>query len=197
MYTLPDHPQSMRLTRGMLLAALVAGSSALCACHRPLNQSNQLLGTTPLPALEPRMPNEIAQTDAEDVAGTSIAPLDRSDYTMLTVLITPEQVEHEPTYRTHAPLIPSSARSKNAWPTPRSAVSTSVDDGAAALDGLVEPFRPVVELVIAPVALIVNPPWSIERGPSGSVPLLPDQQHATPWRWVETPEQEPDVVQSR
>lgn len=179
------------------ITSVVAVSCLLGGCHGPLNDSNQLYGTLPLTGLEPKMPVQVTQSDAASLAGTSIAPLDRSAYTPIMVEIESAQVEHEPTYRSFEPIIPSSARARDTWPTPESALSYEVDNGAAALDGLIEPFRPAVELVLAPISVIVTPPFTIQFAPKSGAALQPTDQYPTPWRWVQPLEDSTERTQPR
>ena len=116
----PRHP---RATVAVLLIGL-SSVIQITGCSRPLNQSDQLLGTSPLSALESEKsiswvevaPLTAEPTDAEAMAGTSIAPLDRSMAKPLIIRIQQAQVEHEPTYLSTRPLLASSTRADDAWP---------------------------------------------------------------------------------
>ena len=78
-------------TVGLLAGMLCAG------CHRPLNDSNELYGTTPLSGLDATMPRDsVAQPDAEAQAGSSIAPLDRSGFEPIVIEVQTAQVESPP-----------------------------------------------------------------------------------------------------
>jgi hypothetical protein len=176
----------------ILLLVTLLGWSQMTGCRRSLNRSDQLYGTSTLTALEPDELIESEPTDAEAMAGTSIAPLDRSAETMLVLRIQQAQVEHEPTYLSARPLVASSTRDDDQWPDLKQALSVKTDDGDAALDGLLEPFRPLVSLLISPISMIIDPPLEVMVGPRGQEPLLPDAGYPTPWRWVQPNAELPD-----
>ena len=192
----PRHP------RATVIVLLIGLSSVIqiTGCSRPLNQSDQLLGTSPLSALEPEesiswvevAPLTAEPTDAEAMAGTSIAPLDRSMATPLIIRIQQAQVEHEPTYLSTRPVLASSTRADDSWPQLQQALEVDTNDGNAALDGLIEPFRPLVSLLISPISVIIEPPFKVMVGPSGRSSRLAAPRYPAPWRWVKPIAERPD-----
>ena len=184
----------------IMLVIGLSSSIPIAGCSRPLNQSDQLLGTSPLTALEPVKaiswvdvePLTTEPTDAEAMAGTTIAPLDRSDATPYVIRIQQAQVEHEPTYLSTRPLLASSTRADDAWPGLEQALDVDTNDGDAALDGVIEPFRPLVSLLISPVSVIIQPPFKVMVGPSGHDPRLPAPRYPAPWRWVKPIAERPE-----
>ena len=180
------------LFAALLLLIALSGLIQMTGCARSLNRSNQLYGTAELAALEPTTPVESTPMDAEAMAGTSVAPLDRSNQTPLILRIQQAQVQHEPTYLQSQPLVASSSREDDRWPDLAQALSIETNDGDAALDGLIEPFRPLVSLLVSPVSMIIEPPFEVLVGPRGPEPLSPNTVRPAPWRWVQPNVELPD-----
>ena len=162
------------------------------ACHGPLNDTNGLYDSNPLPALTVPSPNTAIA--AEPVGG--VAPLDRADWPQQTIRIQAAQVQHEPTYRTATPIIASSQRASGSWPTPDTAVRTHVNNNAAALNGVLQPVGAGVDILLLPVEMIITPPWRVTRSSARdtSTALTPEYVTKTPWHWVQPRKKETNAT---
>jgi hypothetical protein len=163
-----------------------------CGCHGPLNDIDGLQGRDALPALHEHVPRALTTQYARE----GIAPLDRSHWATQTITIQRAQVEHGPTYRTAIPIIASSARASGKWPTVRSAISTDVDGANALADCALEPLGAAVDVALLPFSMIVQPPGTVVLGSTDRrhAPLLPEDEYAVPWRWVEPEQEFPDAT---
>jgi hypothetical protein len=185
-----DDVRPLRLSK-LLFAGTLPAMAIACGCQ-PLNSIDGLYGRDALPALR----EDVAREEARDHAFAGIAPLDRSHWEVYSIRIQRAQVEHQPTYRTAIPIIASSARADGKWPTVFSAVSTEVDGANVLADGALEPLGAAVDVVLLPFLMIGQPPGRVvlETQDKPSAPLLPENEHAVPWRWVKPYQEFPDVT---
>ena len=172
-----------------ILPTLLITCLVQSGCHGPLNQQNGLLDADPpLPALQP---TPSAALLARQPQG-AIVPLDRSAWPMEVVVVDQGQVEAEPSYGSAEPVVGQLDQASMDWPTTHSALSTQLNDGDEALNGLLCPIVAAGNIVIFPVRAFVTPPWKVivvTPQPTG-FQLLPHYQSATPWHWVDSNEED-------
>lgn len=177
------HPRTARTPRRRAVtgAAVVAATIVGAACA-PTNQPDGLLGVAGggCPDLGPAPADAGASAPSAPLTG-----LDRRAWPTITVEAPANQVEHQPTYFEPLPLASGPARNTGAAPTTATVLQGPSDGGSLLLEAGVAPFVFAGELVIFPVRMIVQPPWTTVRGPAALPHGPADGEPANAWRWVE------------
>ena len=174
-----------------LLITLLAASLSQSGCHGPLNESNGLLGEeSSLPALGPADP---APLQAQQPLG-AVVPLNRSQWQREVITVDQGQVEAQPSYGSAEPVVGELGQPWMRWPTTTTALNTQLNPDGEALNALLAPAVAAGNIVVFPVRALITPPWSVVvvTPLPEDFQLLPEQQVATPWHWVQSPEEGPD-----
>lgn len=174
-------------------AALVAGG-----CTGSLNQQNGLIGVSggglpDLAGARAAVASGAAAGDgagagasaaAGDAAGSPLTGLDRRAWPVVVVEVPAGQVEHQPVYFEPIVLANGTARTKDDAPTAATVLQGPSDGGSLLAEAAAAPFIFAGELVISPVRMILQPPWTTIRAPA-SHPAQAMPASSTMWRWVE------------
>lgn len=164
-------PPTCRSLAIVLATAAIGLGSAGC-----IEQSDDLLGTDPLPGLVPDPPSLVDASPSTTPAGDD--PWARTHWEATRIEIPMGSTIHEPTY-VDRPIAAGSDRTAGrdvspvAFPTPGSALVVETDGGTVALSAGVAPFAAVLDLVGAPVRMILTPPWTPQVAPTPAWELLP------------------------
>ena len=179
----------MHGTNGSILITLLTASLAQSGCHGPLNDQNGLLGANPsLPALAPEAS---APLQAQQPNG-AVVPLNRSTWPLEAIVIDQGQVEAQTSYGSAEPVVAELDQASMSWPTTGTAISTRLNRGDEAINGLLAPIVAAGNIVVFPVRAFMTPPWTVvvvTPEPS-SFQLLPPEGSTTPWHWVQSIEKE-------
>ena len=141
-----------------------------------IEQSDDLLGTDPLPGLVPDPPGLVDASPSTTPASDD--PWDRAHWESTRIEIPMGSTIHEPTY-VDRPIAVRSDRTAGrnvspvAFPTPESSLVVETDGGTVVLSAGVAPFAAVLDLVGAPVRMILTPPWTPQVAPTPAWELLP------------------------
>ena len=156
---------------------MVAGLAGLTGC---LEQTNDLLGTASLPAVDPAI-TPAPWTDSTEPSlpnDEAADPWSRAEWTPVRIAVPMASTIHEPTY-VDSPLpargdtTAGRLTSPTDFPTSESALVVDTDQGEVILAALWSPFAAALDLVESPVRMILMPPWTETRGPEGGWVLLP------------------------
>lgn len=158
-----------------LAATTVVGLLGGC-----LEQSDDLLGTAPLPALATPedSPSSIDSSEPSLGHDGDANPWSRDHWSPVLVAVPMASTIHQPTY-VDRPLSNSGSTTAGrltspvAFPTTDSALVVETDAGDVILSGLIAPAAAALDLVVAPVRMILSPPWTELEGPEGGWVLLP------------------------
>ena len=172
--TPPRFPSMATSLSRMVAVGCLAG---LFGC---VEQTDDLLGTAPLPAIDPS-PTSNTWTGSSTPSLPSNQdddPWSRADWTPVRIAVPMASTIHEPTYV--APALSDEGDTTagrrtdpTAFPTSESALVVDTDQGEVILAGIAAPFVAVIDLVASPVRLILTPPWTRTEGPDGGWVLIP------------------------
>ena len=157
--------------------AMVVSMTGLAGC---LEQTDDLLGTAPLPAIDPTAASTTWTGSTEPSLRNDQAadPWSRADWTTVQIAVPMGSTIHEPTYVDSAlsnrgNTTAGRLTSPTDFPTSESALVVETDQGEVILAGLAAPFAAVLDLVESPIRMILTPPWTQSTGPQGGWVLLP------------------------
>lgn len=150
--------------RLILLPLVVLPIAAGCTGH--LNQTDMPLGD-PLPDLVGVMPGGAPEDEGPSLPRSG----DRSGWTPTVVTVERRQVEAQPAYVTTVNYDKSTARERGEFPTAATVLEEAGDGGMAAWEGLAAPFYAPWDLIVSPVRMFFEPPWSTIRTPADLPPV--------------------------
>ena len=169
--------------------AVAAGallSWGLAGCTGSLNQSDQLLGAPPLPALsaptEPTLP-----PNAGDPSLTAANGLDRRGWPVVVAASPRGQVQSQPTYVTTLFPDRSTARARGEFPTGASVAQTGGAWDAQAWEGTANAFGSPLFILSAPVEMLMGNWWWITVIDKPEFVRVPPDSGRDPWIWIEPP----------
>lgn len=172
------------ITHPAMMSALAVVVTGLTGC---LEQSDDLLGTDPLPALDPSEASVTWTGSSKPSLRTAQDPdpWSRDDWNHVRITVPMSSTIHEPTYVSHAlddrgdttagRLVPP-----RAFPTSESSLVMDTDRDEVVLNALAAPFVASWDLVVSPIRMILMPPWTRFEGPRGGWVLLPGIQVIDP-----------------
>jgi hypothetical protein len=146
-------------------------------------------GDDPLPDLAPARGTEVSRHDgvstldgtpAPSMPAASATTLDRSGWATVTVEQPRGQVEVQPTYHRLHEGDPRDPRANGSYPTVATALRTGGGRPTALPDMAAAPAAGIFWMAIAPGHVIVVPPWTVRREPSGGFEPLPPATERTP-----------------
>lgn len=162
-------------------AAALAG--ALGGCNT-MNRDNGLIGAEP--GALPDLRGDTSPAERQRDGSPSLRGLDRRHWEPVVILIPSGQVEHQPTYFEPLLLASGPARNDALPPTTDTVLEGASDGGSMVLETAVAPVIFAGQLVLLPIALFVDPPWTVHRAPEALEPSAAELA-PTDWRWVEGP----------
>lgn len=138
-----------------------------------MNNTNTLIGAgeNPLPALVSQSPSVIEVSQQPSVTG-----LDRSNWSLVTILVPRGQVETRTNYLTSLHLATGVARDTGAYPTIATALEGTSTSDSLFVEAVVQPFWVPVMLVAAPVQRFSGAVPADTRGPTANFQLAPCAQ---------------------
>jgi len=154
--------------RAAVAALLLTG----CASSLELNRRDDLLGSEPLPDLAATPPAALA-TARDDEPSLRRDTLDRSSWETTTVTVATGQVERQSGYVSPWRTDGSTARARGEAPSEATVLEAAGEPGSLAFEGLVQPLQPATDLVVSPARVVMQPPWTVVRGPDGLVYVRP------------------------
>ena len=170
-----------RFANGSRVTAVLCGMTILITtgCGRPFNETIDLVGTDPLPALVP------AGGATELTGGPSLLHgLDRRGWDVVTVQVPTHQVAHYPTYAKNFRWDPDGGPWDLAYPTAPGSITDPSDAGQDFADGVTAPVHAAAMLLWAPIDMLLgNWPWSGTRSPGEPYAVVSTQPPAEPWEW--------------
>lgn len=178
------------------VVVLLMGAIQIAGCTGALNRENGLIGVPDGGCPDLHGPVATGAADAADATGAGavgsaeripLTGLDRRAWPVIVVEAPAGQVEHQPTYFESLPLATGTARGRGDAPTTSTVLEGASDGGSLLAEAAAAPFVFAGELIISPVRMIVQPPWSTLRSPARhpAQAVVPDGGTATQWRWVE------------
>ena len=182
---LPDRPgRRLPLRSNGILLATTMTVVGLGGC---LEQSDDLLGTAPLPALTASDDTTPPVDSPKRSLGNAddADPWSRAHWSPVVVAVPMASTIHEPTYvdrplTGHGSTTAGRYTSPTAFPTAESALVVETDAGEVILSALIAPAAAALDLVEAPVRMIISPPWTALEGPEGGWVLLPRSRTIAP-----------------
>ena len=152
-----------------------------------IEQSDDLLGTAPLPALTASDETPLPVDSLEPSIGHAddADPWSRADWSPVVVAVPMASTVHQPTYvdrplPAHGSTTGGRYTSPTAFPTAESALVVETDTGGVILSAVIAPVTAALDLVVAPVRMILCPPWTALEGPEGGWVLLPHSRTMAP-----------------
>ena len=148
-----------RLTTGGLCVTTAA--TVVAGCAKPFNESIDLVGADPLPAL-------VSAGGATELTGepSLLRGLDRRDWPVVTVQVPTHQVAHYPTYAENFRWKQDRGPWDPAYPTAADSVVDPNDAMQDLADGVTEPVHAAAMMLWAPIDMLLgNWPWSSTRSP--------------------------------
>ncbi len=140
-----------------------------------MNNTNTLIGAgeNPLPALVSQSPSVTEVSQQPSVTG-----LDRSNWSLVAVVVPRGQVETRTNYLTSLHLATGVARDTGAYPTIATALEGTSTSDSLFVEAVVQPFWVPVMLVAAPVQRFSGAVPADTRGPTANFQLAPCAQAA-------------------
>lgn len=169
-------------TTGALCSAPVC--AVLAGCTGSLNQSDELLGAPPLPALaaptQPTLP-----PNAGEPSLTASNGLDRRGWPVVQVASPRGQVQSQPTYVTTLFPDRSTARARGEFPTGASVAETGGAWDAQAWEATANAFGSPLFIVSAPIEMLMGNWWWITVEDTPEFVRVPPDRGRDPWVWIE------------
>lgn len=159
----------MTLTRHAPCSATLIWSSTVVACLSAgcAVQSEGPLISPPLSALSAE--TEVRPTRSSEPSLTE--GFDRRDWPTTVIEVPSASVAHQPTYVTNPVTASEAPRTPEAALATADASSDDVTGHVAEL--VIAPTEAVIDLVIAPVRMVLTPPWATVYGPDADPGMLP------------------------
>lgn len=154
-------------------ARLAAPAALLCACS-PLNSSDGITGSEPLPAIQP--------TDgaaAKLGMDPSLDGLNRTAWPSVDVTLATSQVESGPTWSMPLQSAPGTPRGNGSFPTTADCGQGGASPKVVAATGFAQIPRGAGSWLIMPAWIVQQPPGTVTRSPQEPFQLLP---HTAPTR---------------
>ena len=179
--TWADQSTGMGLGRCLGLSLGLGIVLTVGGCGKPWNESIDLVGTSPLPALS------ITHSDRHINSEPSLTGnFDRRNWSTITVPVPTRQVAHYPTYVANF----NAGRDRGPWnpahPTASDAIVDPTNAGVDAMALFGDPLLAAGLLLWFPIdAIFFNWMWTQESSPSASYEQLPAAQPADLWDWFD------------
>lgn len=163
-------------TAGLWVAA---GMTMASGCTGSFNESIDLVGTAPLPALVP------AGGTTELTGRPSLLHgLDRRGWDLVTVEIPIHQQVHSPTYAKNFRWTQVRGPWDPAYPAAADSIVDSTDAGQDLADGVTAPAHAAAMTLWAPIDMLFgNWPWASARSPGEPYAVVPPLPPADLWDW--------------
>lgn len=163
--------------RAITSLAMILSLAGLAGC---LEQTDDLLGTAPLPAIDPTITsNQWTGSSVPSLrSDQDPAPWSRADWAPIQVAVPMASTIHQPTY-VDQPLTSKGEHtagrctSPSMFPTSESALVVETDRDEVLLAAVTAPFTAALNLIESPIRMILAPPWTASAGPRGGWILLP------------------------
>lgn len=136
---------------------LMVSCAALASCT-DLNSRGTIGAVRSVPALEAGRALAVDEAPA--------ARLDRSDWQPIEYRLPPDGTVHAPLWLSRAMFDDDQRRAHGLYPTSESVLYLGGDAGEQVRLGLTEPARALVDLVVMPVRMVIDPAWEVEQSPS-------------------------------
>lgn len=170
--------------RNRVIASLASVATiALAGCGKPWNESIDLVGTAPLPALS-ESEQGVPIRDQPSLA----ANFDRRGWSVVDVEVPIEQTAHYPDYTFDVHWRGDRGPWDPAYPAGAEAIVDETDaaDDTVALFG--DPVAAAANLVWLPIdAVFVHWPWTRQTSPKEPGELLPPAPPMSLWDWFTVP----------
>lgn len=172
----------VRLRTSTMAAISICGAVAGISCTGGLNQFDGLRGV-PEGSLPDLGGGAAVANDAPSARTAAPNALDRRHWPVVVVEVPARQVEHQPTCFEPVMLARGPARLRGEPPTAGTALEGASDGGSLLAEAAAAPVIWAGELIIAPLRIFVQPPWTTVASPAPTMQRALDA--CADWRWVE------------